>query len=214
MNALLGRKLGMTRVFDADGRQVPVTVIEAGPCVVVQRKTIERDGYSAVQIGFTERREHGLRKADAGRFKKAGTRPFRHLAEVRVPADDPVAPGQELTVALFAAGGYVDVTGVTKGRGFQGVMKRYRMAGQPTTHGHMMHRRPGAIGMREEPGRILKNKRLPGHSGHVKVTTQNLRIVAVRPEDHALLIEGAVPGPVGEIVQVRKSVKKAAKVVP
>ncbi len=211
MNELLGRKLGMTRVYDADGRQVPVTVIEAGPCMVVQRKTVERDGYSAVQLGFAARREGGLSKAARGRFKKAGVVPQRHLAEVRVPNDDPVAPGQEVTAAIFEVGGYVDITAVTKGRGFQGVMKRHGMAGQPAAHGHTMHRRPGSVGMREEPGRILKNKRMPGHMGGVRVTTQNLRIVALRPEDHALLVEGSVPGPVGGIVRVRKALKKAMK---
>jgi len=211
MNELLGIKKGMTRVFEADGRQTPVTVIEAGPCVVVQRKTVERDGYSAVQIGFMAGREKSCTRAQIGHFKRANTPVFRYLAEVPVPADDPTAPGQQVTVSIFEAGGYVDVTGTTKGRGFQGVMKRHGMAGQPMSHGHMMHRRPGAIGMREEPGRILKNKRLPGHMGHVRVTTQNLRIVAVRPEDNALLVEGAVPGPVGGLVRVRRAIKKAAK---
>ena len=211
MNALLGRKLGMTRVFDADGRQVPVTAIEAGPCVVVQRKTVERDGYSAVQLGFDGRDAAKLAKPAAGRFAKAGVPAFRHLAEIAVPADEAAAAGQEFTVALFEAGGWVDVTGVTKGRGFQGVIKRHGMSGQPAAHGHTTHRRVGSVGMREEPGRLLKNKRLPGHLGHAQVTTQNLRVVAVRAEDHVLLVQGSVPGPVGGLVQVRKAIKKAAK---
>lgn len=211
MNALLGRKLGMTRVHDAEGRQVPVTAIEAGPCVVVQRKTIERDGYSAVKIGFEARRESGLPKPAAGVFKKAGVATFRHLAEIAVAPDEEAPAGREFTVSMFEPGGWVDVTGVTKGRGFQGVMKRHGMAGQPAAHGHTMHRRPGSVGMREEPGRLLKGKRLPGHSGHARVTTQNLRVVAVRPDDHVLLVQGSVPGPVGGLVQVRKAIKKAAK---
>lgn len=213
MNALLGKKLGMTRVFAADGRQVPVTAIAAGPCVVVQRKTVEKDGYSAVQIGFAERRAAGLSKPEAGRFAKAGiASPLRHLAEVRIPAEESAEAGATFTVDIFKDCGFVDVTGVTKGRGFQGVMKRHGMAGQPAAHGHTMHRRPGSVGMREEPGRLLKNKRLPGHMGHVTVTTQNLRVVSVRSEDHVLLVEGSVPGPVGGLVQVRKAIKKAAGV--
>lgn len=212
MNALLGRKLGMTRVFDADGRQVPVTAIETGPCVVVQRKTVERDGYSAVKLGFCERRAATLTKAEAGVFAKAGVPTLRYVAEVRVPAEEALQPGATVTVdGVFKAGDYVDVTGVTKGRGFQGVMKRHGMAGQPASHGHTMHRRPGSVGMREEPGRLLKNKRLPGHAGHVRVTTQNLRVVSVRPEDHVLLVAGSVPGPVGGLVQVRKASKKSAE---
>ncbi len=211
MNALLGKKLGMTRVYDADGRQVAVTAIEAGPCVVVQRKTVERDGYSAVQVGFGARRESSLSKPEAGVFKKAGVAPFRHLAEIEVAPEEEAPAGREFTVAMFEPGSWVDVTGVTKGRGFQGVMKRHGMAGQPAAHGHTMHRRPGSVGMREEPGRLLKGKRLPGHYGHVRVTTQNLRVVAVRPDDHVLLVRGSVPGPVGGLVQVRKAIKKAAK---
>lgn len=213
MDGLLGRKVGMTRVYDADGRQRAVTVIEVGPCVVIQRKTVERDGYSAVKVGFLPRSAKGLTKAELGVFEKAGVQPLRHVAEFRVAPEETWQPGQEITAAaVFQAGGYVDVTGVTKGRGFQGVMKRHGFGGQWSSHGHTMHRRPGAVGMRAKPGRILKNKKLPGHMGVDRVTVQNLRIVALRPDEHVMLVEGAVPGPVGGVLRIRRAIKKASGV--
>lgn len=210
MKALLGRKRGMTRVFDPAGRQVPVTVIEAGPCVVVQCKTLERDGYRAVQLGYEGCPEKRVSKPETGHFKKHGVAPLRRLVEVPVAGDEAVEPGQTFDVSVFEGCTHVDVSAVTKGQGFQGVMKRHGMAGQPASHGHTMHRRTGAIGMREWPGRILKNKRLPGHMGHVKVTTQNLEVIQVRPEDNALLVRGSVPGPTGGYVMVQKALKKTA----
>jgi large subunit ribosomal protein L3 len=209
MNALLGKKVGMTRVFDAEGRQIPVTVLEAGPCVVVQRKTLEQDGYDAAQIGFGSQKESRMSKAVAGHFRKTGAAPARILREIRLDKGEDAKPGDTVTAQMFEGVPFVDVTGVSKGRGFQGVMKRHGMSGQPAAHGHTMHRRVGSIGMREHPGRILKNKRLPGHMGHDTVTTQHLRIVQVRPEDHLLLVCGSVPGPVGGILEIRKSIKKA-----
>ncbi len=210
MNALIGRKIGMTRVFDADGRQLAVTVLQAGPCVVVQRKRADRDGYDAAQLGFEPCTPSRATRAEIGHAKAAGG-PFRVLREVPLePGEDP-KPGDTVTAAIFSKGEFVDVTGVTKGRGFQGVMRRHGMAGQPASHGHTMHRRPGSIGMRELPGHILKNKRMPGHMGHVRVTVQHLRTVDVRPDDHLLLVQGAVPGPVGGLVVIRRSLKKAAK---
>jgi len=203
----------MTRVFDADGRQVAVTVLQAGPCWVVQRKRAETDGYEAVQLGFdprTPRRRRDTRP-ELGHLKRWGhpDRVFRVLREVRLdPGEDP-KPGDQVTVAMFEKGSYVDVIGVTKGRGFQGVMKRHGMAGQPASHGHTMHRRPGSVGMREHPGRILKNKRMPGHMGHVRVTIPHLQALDVRPEDSLLVVRGAVPGPVGGVVLVRRSLKKS-----
>ncbi len=209
MKALLGRKIGMSRVFDADGRQRAVTVLQAGPCWVVQRKHTERDGYEAAQIGFEPQKPLRLPRALVGHMKACAAGPFRILREVPLDEGDDPKPGDEVTVSIFAKGDWVDVTAVTKGRGFQGVMKRHGMGGQPDSHGHTMHRRPGSVGMRELPGHILKNKRMPGHMGRVRVTVQNLEAVDVRPEDHLLLVHGAVPGPVGGLVLIRRSIKKA-----
>lgn len=211
MDGLIGRKLGMTQVYDKDGRFVPVTVIAAGPCVVVQRKTAARDGYDAVQLGYLEQKESRLPKALAARFKKVGVTPRRVLREVRISPEEDIKEGAEVTAAIFEGVTHVDVTGVTKGRGFQGVVKRHRMGGGPQSHGHMSHRRIGAIGQRTWPARIMKNKRMPGHMGNVRVTTQNLRVVQVRPAENILLVEGSVPGPTGGLLLIRKALKKAAK---
>ena len=208
MDALLGRKRGMTRVYAPDGRQVPVTVLEVGPCVVVQCRTPERDGYGAAQLGLGEVRERRLSRPARGHFAKHGGAPAARLMEVPLAEGESVEPGAVVTVAIFDGVGHVDVTGVSKGRGFQGVMKRHGMGGQPASHGHTMHRRTGSVGMREWPGRVLKNKKMPGHMGHRRTTTQNLRVVQVRPEDHLLLVEGSVPGPTGGLVEVRKALKK------
>ena len=211
MQGMIGKKLGMTQVYDANGQHVPVTVIEAGPCVVVQRKTAKTDGYEAVQIAFLPQKESRLSKASAGRFKKAGVAAHRKLAEVLVDASSELQAGATVTAQLFEGVTHVDVSGVTKGQGYQGVVKRHRMGGGPQSHGHMSHRRIGAIGQRTWPARIMKNKRMPGHMGNVNITVQNLRVVQVRPEDNVLLVEGAIPGPTGALVMVRKAVKKAAK---
>lgn len=211
MNALLGRKVGMTRIFDSAGHQIPVTVIEAGPCVVLQRKRLEIDGYSAVQVGFGVRKESRVTKPVRGHIQKAKAPLCRWLRELPLEEGDEAKEGDTLTVGMFEGTGFVDIGGITKGRGFQGVVFRYGMSGGPAAHGSTSHRRVGSIGMREWPGRVMKNKRMPGHMGHVKVMTQNLRVVAVRPDDHALLVEGAVPGPVGGLVMIRKAIKKSAK---
>ena len=212
MRGMLGIKVGMTQVFDGQGRQVPVTVIAVGPCVVVQRKTAATDGYEAVQVGFMDQKEQRLAKAAAGRFKKAGVAAKRHLHEFRLDAGEDFQPGQELKAAeIFADAAFVDVAGVTKGQGFQGVVKRHRMGGGPNTHGHMSHRRIGAIGQRTWPGRIMKNKRMPGRMGRVRRTVQNLEVIGLRAEDNALLVRGAVPGPTGGLLVVNKAVKKPAK---
>ena len=211
MNGLIGKKLGMTQVYDDAGRHVPVTVIAAGPCVVVQRKTAARDGYDAVQLGFGPQKESRLTKASLGRFKKAGVPAQGVVREVRVAADADLKEGAEVTAAIFEGVSHVDVSGVTKGQGYQGVVKRHRMGGGPQSHGHMSHRRIGAIGQRTWPARIMKNKRMPGHMGNLHVTTQNLRVVQVRPQDNVILVEGAVPGPTGGLLLVKKSLKKAAK---
>jgi len=211
MNALIGRKLGMTRVFGPDGSQVPVTVLQAGPCVVVQVKTAEADGYRAAQLGFDDQKESRLSKAELGHLRKHGAPAKRMLHEVALAAGEEAKPGDVVTVELFKDATHVDVSGVTKGRGFQGVVRRHGMGGQPQSHGHTVHRNPGSVGMREHPGRLLRGRRLPGQMGAVAVTTQSLQVVQVRPEDHVLLVRGSVPGPTGGTVVVRKAIKKAAK---
>ena len=209
MQTLIGKKIGMTRVYDDAGVQVPVTVVQVGPCVVVQRKSAKPDGYEAVQLGFAEQKEARLSKAEQGHFKKAGAGARKILREVRVDAAEAAKAGDVLTAALFEGVKFVDVLGHTKGRGFQGVVKRFGFAGGRASHGGGWNRKPGSIGNREWPARVFKNKKLPGHTGSVDITTQNLRVVKVLADDHALLLEGAVPGPTGGIVLVRKAIKKA-----
>lgn len=208
MQGLIGKKIGMTQVYDKDGVHVPVTVIEVGPCVVVQRKIADRDGYEAVQLGFIDQKESRLSKPTLGHFKKSGVSAKKFLREFRVDAGFTAKEGDTLTSELFDGVNFVDITGVCKGRGFQGVVKRHGFGGGPGGHGGNSHRRPGSIGMREKPGRILKNKRMAGHMGNVRVTTQNLKVVQVRKDDHAILVRGAIPGPNGSIVLVSKSIKK------
>ena len=209
MQTLIGKKIGMTRVYDDSGVQVPVTVVQVGPCVVVQRKSAKPDGYEAVQLGFEEQKESRLTKPLQGHFKKAGAKPQKVLREVRVDAAEAAKAGDVLTAKAFEGVKFVDVLGRTKGRGFQGVVKRFRFAGGRASHGGGWNRKPGSIGNREWPARVFKNKKLPGHMGSVDITTQNLRVVKVLADDHALLLEGAVPGPMGGIVLVRKAIKKA-----
>jgi len=209
MEGLLGRKVGMTRIFTEKGEEMAVTVLEAGPCVVVQRKTRGSDGYEAVQLGFSERKAARTPKPLLGHFKKGGVEPRRFLREFPVAADEAVKPGDTVTAAIFEGVSHVDIQALTKGKGFQGVVKRHRFAGGPMTHGGHSKRRPGSIGCRTWPARVHKNKRMPGHAGHVRVTLQNLQVVAVRPADNLLLVKGAVPGPVGGVVAIRKAIKKA-----
>ena len=186
-----------------------MTVVQVGPCTVVQRKSKDADGYEAVQLGFGEQKESRLGKPLQGHFKKAGAKPAKVLREVRVDAAEGAQPGDVVTAKVFEGVQFVDVLAHTKGRGFQGVVKRFGFAGGRASHGGGWNRKPGSIGNREWPARIFKNKRLPGHMGSADVTTQNLRVVQVLADDHALLLEGAVPGPVGGIVLVRKAIKKA-----
>ena len=209
MQTLIGKKIGMTRVYDDAGVQVPVTVVQVGPCTVVQRKSAQTDGYEAVQLGFEEQKEARLTKPQQGHFKKAGAKPAKVLREVRLVKGEDAKAGDVLTAKVFEGVKFVDVLGHTKGRGFQGVIKRFKLGGGRASHGGGWLRKPGSIGNREWPARIFKNKKLPGHMGSVDVTTQNLRVVQVLADDHALLLEGAVPGPVGGIVLVRKAIKKA-----
>ncbi len=209
---ILGRKLGMTQIFDEEGRRIPVTVIEAGPNVVLDIRTPDRHGYAALQLGFADQKEHRVNKPDMGRFKKAGVTPKRYVKEIRI---DPEAienfkVGQELKVdEIFSKGDPVDVTGTSKGKGFQGVMKRYGFAGFRATHGtHEYFRHGGSIGNRLTPGRVIKGKRMSGHMGSKRVTVQNLKVVDVRPEHNLLLVSGSVPGPKNGYVMIRFAVKK------
>lgn len=207
---LLGKKIGMTQVYDADNRLQPVTVIEVGPCPVTQVKTVEKDGYNAVQIGFGEQKASRMNKAEIGHLKNSKSNPLVHLKEFRVEDVSDIKVGDVLTANRFSEGQYIDVIGVTKGYGFQGVMKRYNYSGQPATHGHMMHRRGGSYGMMQTPGHILKGKQMPGHMGCVQRTVQNLSIVKVLPEKNIILVRGSLPGSNGSILSVRTAKKKGA----
>jgi len=209
MNAILGTKLGMTQVFDDQARAIPVTVIKAGPCRVVQIKTEETDGYNSIQISFRDAKPGKVNKPEAGHYAKAGVAPARHLVELRV--DDPSAytVGQEIRIAdLFQAGTKADVSGVSKGKGFAGVMERHNFSGQGASHGsHKVHRAPGSIGACATPARVFKGMRMAGRMGGERVTTLNIDIVGVDGERDLLLLGGAVPGPKGSLVLVREAVK-------
>lgn len=202
MTGILGRKLGMTHIFVDDGRTVPVTVIEAGPCSVIQLKTIENDGYEAVKVGFSEiRKAKKVNKPMGGVFKKAGTTPCRIIKEFKMTA---LKVGDMVTVGAFSKGDTVKVSGIAKGKGFQGVMKRHNFAGGPGSHGSMFNRAPGSIGASSYPSRVWKNKKLPGHMGAERVTVKNLKVVDVRPDQNLLLVRGAVPGAAGTYLEIRK----------
>jgi large subunit ribosomal protein L3 len=203
---LLGRKVGMTQVFDEQGKAVAVTVIQAGPCPVVQKKTADRDGYEAIQIGFgAEAKAARLTRPLRGHFDKGKVPYQRHLGEIRLGAGEgDFQIGQVLTVSLFAAGDAVRVTGITKGRGFQGGVKRWNYKGGPMTHGAMFHRAPGSIGASSYPSRVFRGHHLPGHMGAVRQTVRGLRVVSVDPEKNLLLIRGAIPGPTGGLLTIRK----------
>ena len=208
--ALLGRKLGMTQVWDEDGKVVPLTVVQVGKNVVTQVRTIENDGYSAVQIGFEDIDPRRVTKPLLGHFEKAGVTPKRHLAEFRTPAAADFAVGSELAADTFEVGQKVDVSGNTKGKGFAGVMKRHGFAGGPASHGaHKIHRKPGSIGACATPGRIFRGQRMAGRMGGEKRTVQNLIVQGVDTERGLLLIKGAIPGPRKAVVMVRTAVKGA-----
>ena len=218
---ILGKKIGMTSVFDGQGNAVPVTIVEAGPCIVLQKRSSEKDGYSALRLAFgdigskttkPETREARRTRAEVGVFKKANQPVKRFIREFRVSAEAVAGAnvGDEITVSAFKTGEKVDVSGISKGRGFAGVFKRHHMAGHVEAHGaHEYFRHPGAIGQRKTPGKVWKNKRLPGHMGVDRVTVQNLKIVDVFPEKNLLLIQGAVPGASGGLLVIRPAVKGA-----
>ena len=208
--ALLGKKIGMTQVFDDNNRLVPVTVIEAGPCPVTQVKSEEKDGYDAVQIGFRPQKARRLSKAALGHCKKAGVEPVADLQEFRTNGDSDLSVGDILTVEKFEAGQKIDIVGTSKGRGFQGVVKRHGFAGGPASHGSMFHRRGGSFGMCQWPGHVSKGKKMPGRMGDARRTVQNLQIVKVDTEKNLILIKGSVPGSRGSLVTVRTAVKQKA----
>lgn len=208
---IVGKKLGMTQVFDAQGKVVPVTVIEAGPCTVVQKKTGRTDGYDAVQLGFRQKKSQRVNKPMRGHVNRAGKGAFETLREFRVAADSPLDIGQEVRVDIFREGDWVDVTGRTKGRGFAGVVKRWGFRGGRATHGSMFHRAPGSIGGSSWPSRVFKNMKMGGHYGNERVTVLNLQVVAIQPDKNLLLVRGAVPGAKNSLVVVRRAVKKERK---
>lgn len=204
---ILGRKHGMTQIFDEKGEVIPVTVIEAGPCVVVQKKTVETDGYNAIQVGFGDVKEKRLTKPLIGHFKKAGVLFKRYLREFRLDDISGYEVGSEIKVDIFKPGDRVDVTGISKGKGFAGVVKRYGANRGPMSHGSKYHRRVGSMGATTDPGRTFKGKIMPGHMGHERVTIQNLEVVKVDPELNLLLVKGSVPGPKGSLLIIKDSVK-------
>ena len=212
ISSLLGKKIGMTQVYDAQNVLIPVTVVEAGPCSVVQVKTAANDGYNAVQLGFSVKKTKNASKAELNHAKAASlTQAPRVLGEVRLAKAPTAKVGDVITVAIFSEGQFVDVMGVSKGKNFQGVVRRFRVAGGPAAHGSMFHRRIGSIGMRQTPGRTWKNQRMPGHMGSERRTMQNLRVVKVIAEKNLILVKGAIPGANGDDVVVRSAIKGQPK---
>ena len=205
--AIIAKKIGMTQIFAESGEMIPVTVLEAGPCVVTQVKTVDNDGYSAIQVGFEDRKESRVNKPTKGHFDKAGVSYKRIVKEFRFDNSESYEVGQEVKADIFEAGDKVDVSGISKGKGFQGNIKRHNQSRGPMAHGSKYHRRPGSMGMASFPGRVFKNKKLPGQMGNVNVTVQNLEIVRIDLEDNLILIKGAVPGPKKAILTIREAVK-------
>lgn len=205
--ALLGKKIGMTQIFDEKGKIIPVTAIEVGPCTVTQIKTVEQDGYTAVQLGFGDIKETKLNKPELGKFSKAKLAPKKHLREFRVDTVEGINVGDELKADVFAAGDKVDIQGTSKGKGFQGVIKRHGQSRGPMGHGSMYHRRPGSMGPTSTPGRVFPGKKLPGHMGCETITIQNLEVVKVDLDKNVILVKGSVPGAKGSILKIKSSVK-------
>jgi large subunit ribosomal protein L3 len=219
VTGLIGKKVGMTQLFAADGTVQPATVLRAGPCVVVQAKTVESDGYEAVQLGFVEAKPTKENKPSQGHFKKAGVPATRVRREVKLAAGgDPLKAGDQVNVSMFADGDRVDVIGTSRGKGFQGVVKRHHFAGGGGSHGSMHHRAPGSIGQSSYPSRVLKGMRMGGHMGAARVTVRNLKVIRVDPENNLLLVEGSVPGGPNGILMIRKAIAakpiRAAQVEP
>lgn len=209
INGILGKKVGMTQVFKEDGTVVPVSVISCGPCVVVQKKTKETDGYEALKMGYEDIRESLKNKPDQGQFKKAGVAVKRHLKEFKAEDVSAYEVGQEVKADIFETGQFVDITGTSKGKGFQGVIARHGQHRGPMTHGSHYHRGPGSMGACADPGRVFKGKNLPGHGGAVTSTVQNVEVVKVDADNNILLVKGAIPGNKGGYLTIKKSIKKA-----
>ena len=207
MSALLGKKIGMTNVFSAEGKLIPVTVVQAGPCVVTQIKTKESDGYNALQLGFDEKKVEKLNKPIAGHLKKSTDKGFRVLREFRIDDSEKIESGTTLSIDMFSIGDKVNISGISKGRGFQGTIKRHGFSRGPETHGSRNHRKPGSIGNSAWPGKVFKGKKLPGHMGTDRVTVKNLTIIDIKHEDNLLLVKGAVPGFKTGILEVSKVIK-------
>ena len=205
--ALIGRKVGMTQIFDEEGKVIPVTVIEATPCTVTQIKTVEQDGYQAVQLGFGDVKEKKLNKPELGHLSKNKLAPKKYLREFRLDSVEGLKVGDELKADVFAAGDKVDIQGTSKGKGFQGVIKRHGQSRGPMGHGSMYHRRPGSMGPTSTPGRVFPGKNLPGHMGVETVTIQNLEVVKVDLDKNVILVKGSVPGAKGSILKIKSSVK-------
>ena len=207
--AILATKVGMTQIFNEDGVLTPVTVLQAGPCVVTQVKTVENDGYSAVQVGFVDKREKLVNKPLKGHFDKAGVSYKRYIREFRLEDAESYALGQEIKADIFAAGEKIDATAISKGKGFQGAIKRHGQSRGPMAHGSKYHRHAGSNGACSDPSRVFKGKKMAGHMGNKKVTVQNLEIVRVDAENNLLLVKGAVPGPKKSLVTIKATVKSA-----
>ena len=205
---ILGKKVGMTQIYNQEGGVIPVTVIEAGPCPILQIKTIDKEGYSAVQIGFEERKENRTIKPLLGVFKKANVKPQHYIREFRVDKPEEYKVGQQVLVDIFQPSDCIDVIGVSIGKGFQGGVKRFHWAGGPKSHGSMHHRAPGSIGASSDPSRSYKGQRLPGRMGNVQVTVQNLEVVSIDKDNNLLVVKGAVPGPNGKLLVIRRGKKK------
>ncbi len=204
---LIGKKLGMTQIFDEQGKVIPVTVIEAGPCVVAQVKTVESDGYNAIQLGFEDVKESKVNKPEKGHFTKSKLPLKKHLREFRLDSIENINVGDELKADTFSAGDQLDIQGTSKGKGFQGVIKRHGQSRGPMGHGSMYHRRPGSMGPTSTPGRVFKGKKLPGHMGSQTITIQNLEVVRVDLDKNVILVKGSVPGAKGAILKLKTSVK-------
>jgi large subunit ribosomal protein L3 len=204
--AILGKKIGMTQLFDQEGNVVPVTVIQAGPCPVVQKKTAATDGYDAIQVGFEAQKEQRLNKPERGHFKRANVAPVRFLAEFRLDSIDDYQVGQEIRVDIFEAGERVDVTGISKGKGTAGSIKRHNQRRGPMSHGSHYHRGPGSLGA-VDPAKVFKGRKLPGRMGGERITVQNLEIIQVDPERNLLLVKGSMPGIRGSLLRIKDSVK-------
>jgi large subunit ribosomal protein L3 len=205
--AILATKVGMTQIFNEDGVLTPVTVLQAGPCVVTQVKTVENDGYSAVQVGFADIREKLLNKPELGQFGKAGVSAKRYLQEFRFEDAENYEVAQEIKADIFSVGDKIDATAISKGKGFQGAIKRHGQSRGPMTHGSKYHRHAGSNGAASDPSKVFKGKKMPGQMGHVQVTVQNLEVVRVDAENNLLLVKGSVPGPKKSLVTIRESVK-------